>query len=309
MALRQRRYREHENPVAYPAWRLWEDRRVRTDDAVLALLLGIRIARADLDRRSTEASESTLVSDLYSEEEIPFSQAFRVTVDEAHSRWTNGEVELARLTILQGVAALDDLLAGTIDLLRALGVDQTVAGTVDTKLSLKLRHLQKHGALSISDATLQLHDLCIAIRNGLTHHAALQQKVIDAWGRLSDTAEEWWASAAGRPFPFTDPGDELVMDDRELLAVFKLFDRVALEVNASVRDEVPEEMWARLVARDYWNVNPGRAGNPKVNVGAAQGLAQRSWRLTLADDSLRKAFEDKGLREDRALDSLLIAPR
>src|SRR4051794_22268697 len=60
--LRRRRYRGFQ-PVAYPAWRLWEDRRVRTDEGIFGLLFAVRIAQVGLSERAASRPPAAHVSD------------------------------------------------------------------------------------------------------------------------------------------------------------------------------------------------------------------------------------------------------
>src|SRR4051794_33758471 len=79
MSLKRRQYKNaSQQPVAYPAWRVWEDRRVRLDDAVLALFVAVRVARIGISDRAP-GGDASLVSELYTDEELDFRLAFQVT--------------------------------------------------------------------------------------------------------------------------------------------------------------------------------------------------------------------------------------
>jgi hypothetical protein len=171
---------------------------VRTDEGVFGLLYAVRIARVDLDHRVEQHAPVPLVSDLYGDEELPFRGGFKVTPEDARSRWDRGEVELSRAAVLLGVASLDELLGAVINLLRVVGKDETEAGTTQTGVSDKLGHLTKYGGLSISDGTIRLYDVCLAIRNSVAHHGSQQKPLADAWRRLKSPEQKWWEGSAGR---------------------------------------------------------------------------------------------------------------
>jgi hypothetical protein len=274
---------------------------------LFGLLFAVRIARVGLQERA-DARPGILVADLFEKEQLLFPEAFRVSVPEAQSRWETGEQELARATALLAMSALDDLLGRSIDLLRSVGKDQTESGAVDTGVSAKMRHLATHGGLSVSSGTIALHDLCLAIRHAVTHQSARQEKVIQAWGRLGEEGKGWWEDASKRPPRFTAPNDELDLDDREVVAVFKACDRVAAEVNAEIRNRLSDAEWARLIVREYWLINPTRAGDPTRNVQGVRRHADRWWRVILSDDAVEEALGDRELRYEKTLLRILAPP-
>lgn len=296
MALLRRRIRNAGFvPVAYPAWRVWEDRRVRFDDAVLALFTAIRIGRLTVTERAAGARD-VHVSDLFSEKELRFREAFQLTVDQAERRWANGQAELAAMSVVMSVSALDDVLGATIKLLRDLGLDTTPAGTVDTGLSAKLRYLNDHGGLNVGSAEIRVHDFCIALRNSLTHHAGSPRPVRAAWDRLGEEEQAWWQHAATHTIAWTDDSVPIALDDRDLLAFFKALDRIGLSVNRQVRERIPEALWAQLVYDEYRSAAPSKAANPQHHIAESTMVhAQKVWRLELRRDVVDRVLTDLGL--------------
>lgn len=293
MELRRRHSRDGQQPLAYPAWRVFEDRRVRADDSIMAVLTAVRMARVGLDDRAAENPETRLANELYRDEEVPYRRAFRVTIEQAHRRWNEGEIELIRLAVVLGVATLDDLLGSSITLLRSLGYDSTEPGMIDTGLSKKLRHLIEHGELAIETGTCNLHDLAIAMRNAVAHAGSRQKPVIDAWRRLGQADVEWWTRQAGRELPLSGPEEGLHIDDRELVAAFKTMDRVSLEMNAQLSGRVETEKWAELAVAEYRAFAPTKANNPQQNSeGRRDSLSMRGEVSTWMMRSLKKHFAD-----------------
>ncbi len=263
---------------------------MRLDDAVMALFAAVRVARVGIKDRTGAGDTDSLVSDLYTDEELDFRHAFRVTVAEAEHRWVDGQQELARSTVLLGVAAFDELLGSAIGLLRKVGYDHTAAGDVDTGVSAKLTHLVQHGGLAVSKGSIELHDLLLALRHSTTHHGGQQRAVRQAWNRVDHSQREWWTQAAGRPLPLTSDQEELVMDDGEVLAVFKTLDRVAMDVNGALRDRLCDREWAQRVADEYRSLAPAKAGDPSRNRAAVTKHADAVWRLSLDADAIAEAL-------------------
>jgi hypothetical protein len=284
MELRRRRLREaRQLPVAFPAWRVWEDRRVRADNGVLALFAAARIASVGVTERAGGAEQS-LVSELYTDSELPFRSGFRVTTKEAKLRWEAGVQGLSQMAIVLGVAAMDDLLGGTIRLLRVAGHDDSSAGSLDTGVSAKLKHLSSCGGLKVDSDTLALHGLLVAIRHAVTHYGARQKPVADAWKRLSGDARERWTMTAGRPLPLTGDENELRIDDREALASLKALDCVAVEVADSLRATLDEREWAALVVAEYREWDRAKANDPNSNVRRIKRHAYTVWRIALSEE-------------------------
>jgi hypothetical protein len=196
MEQRRRRPRVNDDlPVAFPAWRVWEDRRVRADNGVMALFASTRIARVSLDERAGGA-DSALVSELYSDSELPYRTGFRVTAAEARSRWQAGVEGLSQMAIVVALAAMDDLLGATIRLLRATGHDATLAGSIDTGVDAKLRHIRRNAHITIDSDTASLHGLLVAVRHAAIHYGGRQRTVATAWRALSVSTRDWWMTAA-----------------------------------------------------------------------------------------------------------------
>jgi hypothetical protein len=307
MALRRRRYKGYQ-PIAYPAWRLWEDRRVRTDEGVYGLLYAARIARLDLARREVDRPDVRVASDLYSDDELPFRKGFGATLVDARARWERGEMELSRMAVLLGVASLDELLGATIDLLRVMDIDRTATGTVPTGVSDKVRHLRTHGRLSIPEGTSRLYDVCVAIRNSVAHHGSRQGPLTAAWNRLGEAERDWWEVAAGQAPRLTSPSDEIDLNDHELITIMRVLDRVAIEMNEGLAVALSDSQWAWLVARELWIVSPMHAGDPIRNVGAVQRRARRLWRLDVPADVAKESLSDKAMRNDTRSEALLGRP-
>jgi hypothetical protein len=263
---------------------------VRLDDAVMALLAAVRVALIGIADRTGSQPPQALVSELYTDQELAFRQAFRVTVSDAQQRWANGQQELARSTVLLGVAALDELLGSTISLLRRAGHDHTTAGDVDTGVSAKLRHLCEQGGLALSHSSVELHDLLLAARHSITHHGGQPRVVRQVWTRLEQAQRDWWIEAAGRPLPLARDQDELVMADGEVLATFKTLDRIAMDVNASLRMRLSEHEWAALAAAEYRVLAPTKAGDPSRNVAAVMKHADNVWRVKLDQDTVARVL-------------------
>jgi hypothetical protein len=282
MPLLRRQWPGAEPPVAFPGWRIWEDRRVRADNNVMALFAGARIARTSARERGRELDHA-LVGDLYSDEELPFRNGFRLSLSEALSRWDASIEDLSRMAIVVGVAAIDDLLGSFIDLLRATGHDRSSAGCVDTGVSAKLEHLRNYAGVAVTSDTTKLYGLLVEIRHAVTHYGARQRPVRQAWNRLGEDPQAWWREAAGRNLPLTREGDELRVDDRELLASLKTLDRVALEVSRGVRTTLTDEQWADLIVAEYREVDRARANDPFSNVRRIKQHASSVWRIRITE--------------------------
>jgi hypothetical protein len=282
VALRSRRHpHTAKQPIAFPAWRTWEDRRLRTDNGVLALFAAARIAAVAVDDRSGDAAQ--FVSELYTDDELRFRSAFAVSVADAKLRWQAGIEDLSQMAIVSAIAATDDLLGATIRLLRATGHDASPSGSTDTGVSAKLRHLSRHGCQGIDADTLALHSLLVEIRHVVPHYGARQKPAADAWRRLSSDARERWIAAAGRPLPLTQEDSELRLDDRELLAALKTLDQVALEVAQSLRQTVSEPEWANLVVAEYRQMDLSKANDPNSNLHRIKKHASAAWRFPISD--------------------------
>jgi hypothetical protein len=278
-------------PIAFPAWRVWEDKRIRADNNVMALFAAARIAKSAVSTRARESGDPRLlVGDLYTDEELPYRSGFRLRLEEALTRWDNCMEDLSRMAIIVGGATMDELLSAVIRLLRATGHDSTAVGDVDTGVSAKLSHLLRHGQVEIDVDTRALHQLLIEIRHAVTHYGARQRPVRDAWERLGDGARAWWTGAAGQALPLTTDTEELRVGDRELLGALKTLDRVGVAVSAGLRRIVSEEQWADLAVCEYRQLSLAKANDPSSNLRRILTFSRSVWRLRLDPDVAARAL-------------------
>lgn len=289
MELHRRRWRVGTAPPAFPAWRIWEDSRVRADNNVMALFAAARIAKTCSAERA-RTSGQPFVSDLYTVDELPFRGGFRLSLTEAMSRWEAGMEDLSRMAIVVGVAAIDDLLGAIIQLLRATGHDRSRPGSVDTGVSAKLEHLRRHGHLDLSDDTQGLYGLLVEVRHAVTHYGGRQRPVRQAWDRLGDPAREWWIAATGRALPLTRDTEELRVGDRELLGALKTLDRVALEIARGLQATLTEAQWADLVVAEYRQLDRAKANDSSSNVRRIKRFADSVWRMRVSDAAATAAL-------------------
>jgi hypothetical protein len=256
----------------------------------MALFAAARIAKVTVEERAEAAATSALVGDLYSDAELPFRTGFRLPPMEAFNRWDAGIEDLARMSIVVGVATVDELLGAAIHLLRATHHDPTEAGTVDTGVSAKLSHLSGQCCLVIDSDARGLYALLIEIRHAVTHYGGQQLPVRQAWERLSGDAQEWWTAAASRGLPLTQDEAELRVDDRELLAALKTLDRVALVVSDGLRMILDDDQWADLIVGEYRQLNLSKANDPGSNLRRIVTFGRSIWRLTLAEEQAAAAL-------------------
>jgi hypothetical protein len=195
------------------------------------------------------------------------------------------------MTMVLSVAALDDLLGETIALLRSLGIDRSNPNRAQTGVSSKLTHLVREGGLSVGAADVRVHELCVALRNAVTHHGGSQRAVAAAWRRLAPVEQSWWTAAAGRHLPLTGDDERLSVDDREMIATLKASDRVALAVNEALRVRVPEADWIRMVFAEYRALVPYRAGDRNLRAPLIVGHARHWWRLSFRADRVRDVLD------------------
>jgi hypothetical protein len=82
----RRQWGAEESSARFPAWRIWEDTRVRADNNVMALFVAARIARTSIHERAGHL-DRPLVGDLYNDDELRYRAGFRLTLMEVASRF------------------------------------------------------------------------------------------------------------------------------------------------------------------------------------------------------------------------------
>ena len=295
-----RRYKWIDRPrVSFDAWALWEGRQIQIGDVVSTQLAALRLARLAIRKANDDDDADALVSNLFSDEELPYRHSFSVKAQEAEERLLEAEHQLAIATVVLGVAALDDFLKSVIRLLRQLGIDTSDSSTSSIGLSEKLGHLNDHGSIPISLGDRQLHDLLLAIRNDAVHPEGKPHRVRDAWCEMKDEDErpeqEWWEKITGRPLPLTATGGPSRFEHREIMAALRLFDRLAASVNHALRDVVSDVTWATLAADELERLDKAKLRDPTRGVGFLRGFLRTDWLLELQDEVLVEVLQARGV--------------
>ena len=294
-ALRGRRWRfPGFTPVRFPAWRVWADARVRTDDAVLDLLAGVHLAKVALTERATAPSDR--VPDLFDDEELPYKGGFAVTVEVGEERLQQAEDRLALFAFPVYVSQFDRLLKGAIQMLRRVGLDTLDPDKVDIGLSKKTSHLRKHVGVPLERHNEALWNLLVAVRNSVVHNGLAQAPVRAAWSACADEGastdgQDRWSEAAGCPFPVNDSDAPLALTEREVVACQQVLDLIGVDLSKKLRARVDPVDWARLVIDEYRTHKPeALGGDEKRNVRKLMAWCSQAWGVEVSESEAQEAL-------------------
>ena len=290
---RRRRWRASDvRPVRFPAWREWEDSRVRLDDATLDAIAGLQLARVALADRSD--SPNDLVPDLFTDAELPHRNGFSVSVTTARRRLDEAQRQLALNSFVMYVSGFDDLLGGVILMLRRLDIGtSSAAEEAERGVSAKLRFLRAHCGVKLKPEYEHLHGLLVEIRIAVVHERSAERPVKKHWeskGKPAEKARAIWLKSASQPFPFHVPPGRLRVTDREVIACQICLDLIAMDLVRGLRTRLSGTEWAHLVYAEMGEKHHAVLSDPRRGAGKLKAWARHEWRVEISDADAKAAL-------------------
>ena len=287
--------------VKYPLYRQYEANRVRVNDALMALLVGSRLASHSL---SLHGGSSVTLGDMYPavdqinrmnqkacdvRELLDHSERhftlmaipYLVSVHVAHVK------DVLELLIERGVASLDQACT------QRNGQLTDELATIDADAIHRELIESANFDLELSEDDLDLFSLARRMRNRILHaNATAGSHLRNAYLGLSAEARKRWERPAGRELPISGSSESLDLKAGELIATLAVTHQIAKRINFSMQAGMPRPTWARLAVDDYRSMSRQRFGQPDV-LKRLRGFSQTHYGpLRLTDDELCEAVQE-----------------
>lgn len=269
--------------VAYLEFRAYEQQRIQTNNAMMGLLAGSKLASQLL--ALTEGAERPLSEIFPSIEHI---QRFNLRSDVARYVLNDAEDLLGILAVPQVLAIHEHLFREMLEL--ALPSNSPSL----TNLGMSNIHERFATTASVafpSDALDLFHYLRVA-RNSHIHTGGFATNTLATRSAaLSQQAELLWNTVTGRPLRRYQPGDRVHIGISELTAALALTKRMAEAANVGLQGLLSGEVWADLLIRD-WASEP-RRGDITQKRRSVKGFAKMHGyqALNLTEEELQDALD------------------
>jgi hypothetical protein len=232
--------------LQHPAYREFERWRVETNDAGVAILVGLRLGRAHLSELPPEVRREPLP------ELVDIEDARRLNLpgDEVIERMRGAERVYAAMAIPFHVAVFNEFLVIALELLQADGIGLE-AGRPHGLMLGDLRRALHDAGMSLPAQHEKVMDFAQKIRNSIVHDGAVARSgVINIWQGLTAREHAIWSEDAGRS-PALVLGERIQLGPGEVRATLAVTTTLGRSVNHELERLISRRTWARVAVEDW----------------------------------------------------------
>lgn len=279
--------------VKYPHYRDHEQQRIQTNDTMMGLLAGSRLASQTLSL--TEGSQLVL-SQIFPA--VPHIERFNLRTDRAREILDNAESLLGILAVPQVLALQEDLLR---DMLTLLAADGPQWSNIDDNAKTANIHekLSSATGVAFTPESVEIFHLVRVARNTHIHSGGrANQTLLNRISSASPAALGAWQEITGTIFPSYTLGQPVALGLSELIGILAVTKRLAEEANVALQDTLSRVGWADMVVTDWSRF--AKAGNPGQKLRQVVGAARRYYApLCLTEDELAAAMARAGHKVEK----------
>lgn len=253
--------------VNYKQYREYQRQRIETNDTVMGMLVGSKLASQTL---TLTAGSTMRLQDIFPK--VPHVRRFNLTTEKARDVLSNAEHLLGILAVPQVLALHEDLIASMLKLIEQN--DSTLSGLTQG-LNMSNCHTKLENATNISFTVelVELFDLLRLARNEHIHNGGLaRQHFVNEIVQCSALSKAEWKSITGTDFQSYHVGDSVLLGLSELIGALALTKRLAVEANNALQQVISKSLWSDLVVQEWqehWV-----AGNSDQQAKRLRGIAR-----------------------------------
>ncbi|MFJ7751831.1 hypothetical protein ACIQXM_17980 [Arthrobacter sp. NPDC097144] len=232
--------------MQYLAYREHQRQRVQTNDTMMGLLAGSKLASQTL--MLTEGSK-LLMSEIFPG--VEHIRRFNLTTEKAREVLEDAEELLGVLAVPQVMALQEHLLVGMLEILQGNvpGVGNLVSGAKAANVHEKF---ESATGSSFTPETLSLFHLIRTARNTHIHSGGKANKaLVDAASTAEPPTREVWTLVTKTAFPTYGLGDKVALNLPELIGILAITKRLAEEANSILQQTLPRSTWADIAVADW----------------------------------------------------------
>lgn len=236
--------------VQFPSYRRFDQARAEANDAMMALLIGSRLASHLL--AANTGSTATLPVIYPSVDGV---SRMNRTVSDAAKLLGQAESHLTGMAIPYVQATYEAMVSSTIGLLRQSGMP----GLTRSQSKRGLMGLHDYIG-SVTGKSLPADDLALLntvrlLRNAIVHDGSTTTPSLQgAWAGLPASASARWIQTAGRPLEVASP--DLLLGEGELIVALAITKKLAREVAYLAAGSVSLATWATVAIDDFLSNYP-----------------------------------------------------
>jgi hypothetical protein len=232
--------------VHFPDYRIYSESREEANNAMMALLVGSRLAAHTL--RLTEGS-TRILSDIFPS--VPHIGRFNLRTESARQLLLDADTHLGAAAVPYALAVHEDFVMTSLDLLKSSGVI-VQKGKKGIKAWNMHEVLFKTMNSSEPQPSLAHYHLLRIMRNAQIHAGGtvtpeLQNYVV----KMAPSSVTAWQRLTGRPPADITAGNKITFTVGDIIASFAVIKELARNINSGLQGAIQPNVWAQIIVDDY----------------------------------------------------------
>lgn len=254
--------------INYPSYRSHEKQRIQTNDTMMGLLVGSKLAAATLEL--TAGSTVTLSKMFPTVEHI---RRFDHLADTARDVLSDAEPLLGIMAVPFVIGLHEDLMVGMLKMLNA-EANMRVPGLDGAKASNMHSKFESSTGAKFPLELTELFHLVRAMRNTHIHNGGRADNALrNRASTISGQAKTTWTQITGHAAPMFSSGDEVRLGLPELIGSLAVTKRLADEANIVLQTALARQTWLKILKED-WLASVAFKGNPQQRLKNLRGFAR-----------------------------------
>lgn len=271
--------------VRFAAYRAYEEARVTSSNAMMALLAGAQLASHLLQLSN---GSSRLLPEMYPQ--VPHIGRFNLTSDAARTILDAADSHLGAMGVPYALALHEDYMKTCLLLLERAQLCPPRTAERTKLFAQHARVASAAGGTFNADSIAQLNTLRM-MRNCLIHEGSrADPKLINHVANWSPSTEVGWVKLAKRSPRTLRVGDHVMFGQAEMILTLAITKKLDREANEMLQAPIPRTLWADIVVEDLMTNHPGGVRAPD-KIRRLRGLARYHYSpLQLTEPELTAAL-------------------
>ncbi|MDR6507726.1 hypothetical protein [Arthrobacter oryzae] len=254
--------------INYPSYRSHEKQRIQTNDTMMGLLVGSKLAAATLEL--TAGSTVTLSKMFPTVEHI---RRFDHVADTARDVLSDAEPLLGIMAVPFVLGLHEDLIVGMLKMVNA-EANMRVPGLDGAKASNMHSKFESSTGAKFPPELTELFHLVRVMRNTHIHNGGRADNVLrNRASTISAQAKTTWTQITGHAAPIFSSGDDVRLGLPELIGSLAVTKRLADEANIVLQTALARQTWLKILKED-WLTSVAFKGNPQQRLKSLGGFAR-----------------------------------
>lgn len=254
--------------VSYLSYRIHEHQRIQTNDTMMGLLVGSKLAAATLE---LTAGSAVTLSKMFPR--VEHIRRFDHLTDKARAVLSDAEPLLGTMAVPFVMGLHEDLIVGMLKLINA-EPNMRVPNLRNAKANNMHSMFEQASGVNFPGELTELFHLIRTMRNTHIHNggranAALQNQA----SGLSVHATATWKQITGEAAPLFSIGNEVRLGLPELIGCLAVTKRLAEAANVVLQTALRRQTWLGMLKAD-WTASVPPKGNPQQRLKNLTGYAR-----------------------------------